>query len=93
MKRNRIRLTESDLHRIVKKSVNNVIKEAYNPYNDETEQTAEGGFCEYAERYGLSAFGYAIYDMIKKEIWKLTLTWQMLYGCMVIMLRSYNCFI
>lgn len=66
MKRNKIRLTESDLHRIVKESVNNVIKEAYNPYDDETEQTAEGDFCEYAERYGLSALGYAIYDMIKK---------------------------
>ena len=34
MRQNRIRLRESDLNRIVKKSVNKIIKEAYDPYED-----------------------------------------------------------
>ena len=34
MKRQTIRLKESDLNRIVKESVNNIIKEAYDPYKD-----------------------------------------------------------
>ena len=69
-----IRLTESDLHRIVKESVNKVLKEGWKDgmeghtwrNDDGTEQTAEGDFYEYAEKYGLAAFGYAIYNMIKE---------------------------
>ena len=34
MKKQTIRLKESDLNRIVKESVNNIIKEAYDPYKD-----------------------------------------------------------
>lgn len=34
MKKQTIRLKESDLNRIVKESVNNIIKEAYDPYED-----------------------------------------------------------
>ena len=72
MNKKLIRLTESDLHKIVKKSVKTAMKESLKkgkdntwiPVND-TEPTAEDNFCEYAERYGLDAFGYAIYNMIK----------------------------
>ena len=74
MNKKLIRLTESDLHRIVKESVNKVLKESWKDgmeghtwiNDDGTEQTAEGDFCEYAEKYGLAAFGYAIYNMIKE---------------------------
>lgn len=34
MKKQTIRLKESDLNRIVKDSVNNIIKEAFDPYED-----------------------------------------------------------
>lgn len=34
MKKQTIRLKESDLNRIVKESVNNIIKEAFDPYKD-----------------------------------------------------------
>ena len=34
MKKQTIRLKESDLNRIVKESVNNIIKESYDPYED-----------------------------------------------------------
>lgn len=34
MKKQTIRLKESDLNRIVKESVNNIIKEAFDPYED-----------------------------------------------------------
>ena len=34
MKKQTLRLKESDLNRIVKDSVNNIIKEAYDPYED-----------------------------------------------------------
>ena len=34
MKKQTIRLKESDLNSIVKDSVNNIIKEAYDPYED-----------------------------------------------------------
>ena len=72
MNKKLIRLTESDLHKIVKKSVKTAMKESLKkgkdntwiPVND-TEPTAEDNFCEYAERYGLADFGYAIYNMIK----------------------------
>ena len=34
MKKQTIRLKESDINRIVKESVNNIIKEAFDPYED-----------------------------------------------------------
>ena len=54
--RKRVRLTEGDLHRIIKKSVNRIIREN----NDGNIETAESDFYDYAERYGFEAFGYAI---------------------------------
>ena len=55
--RKRVRLTEGDLRRIIKKSVNRIIREN----NDDTRETAESDFYDYAERYGFEAFGYKIY--------------------------------
>ena len=74
MNKKLIRLTESDLHRIVKESVKRALNERWKDGDenhtwigdDDTEQTPEGDFFEYAERYGLDAFGYAIYNMIKE---------------------------
>ena len=60
--RKRVRLTEWDLHRIIKKSVNRIIREN----NDGNIETAENDFYDYAERYGFEAFGYAIYNMIRE---------------------------
>ena len=57
-----VRLTEGDLHRIIKKSVNRIIREN----NDGTRETAESDFYDYEERYGFEAFGYAIYNMIRE---------------------------
>ena len=45
--RKRVRLTEGDLHRIIKKSVNRIIREN----NDDAIETAESDFYDYAERY------------------------------------------
>ena len=84
MNKKLIKLTEQDLHNIVKESVNRILVKEFDDwdahlqqddpdpeekgvfYDDGTEQTAEGDFCEYAEKYGLAAFGYAIYNMIKE---------------------------
>lgn len=60
--RKRVRLTEGDLRRIIKKSVNRIIREN----NDDTRETVESDFYDYAERYGFEAFGYAIYNMIRE---------------------------
>ncbi|MBP5388265.1 MAG: hypothetical protein J6Y97_12880 [Prevotella sp.] len=59
--RKRVRLTEGDLHRIVRRSVNGVLREV----NDGTAESAESDFLEYADRYGIEAFGHAIYKMIE----------------------------
>lgn len=37
MKKNRIKLTESQLHRVIKESVKKVLKEAYNATSIDTE--------------------------------------------------------
>ena len=60
--RKRVRLTEGDLHRIIKKSVNRIIREN----NDGNIEKAESDFYDYAERYGFEAFGYAIDNMIRE---------------------------
>ena len=60
--RKRVRLTEGDLHRIIKKSVNRIIREN----NDGNIETAESDFYDYADRYGFEAFGYAIYNTIRE---------------------------
>lgn len=52
-----VRLTEGDLHRIIKNSVKKIIREN----NDDAIETAESDFYDYAERYGFEAFGYKIY--------------------------------
>ena len=64
--RKRVRLTEGDLHRIIKKSVNRIIREN----NDGNIETAESDFYDYAERYWFEAFGYAIYNMIREGYMK-----------------------
>lgn len=60
--RKRVRLTEGDLRRIIKKSVNRIIREN----NDDIRETAESDFYDYADRYGFEAFGYVIYNMIRE---------------------------
>lgn len=43
MKKNRIKLTESQLHRVIKESVKKVLKEAYNATSIDTEDKITSG--------------------------------------------------
>jgi hypothetical protein len=50
-----IRLTESDLHRIVKKSVNRILREMDEPYNEH--EYSDEDFDEYGNRVDGPDFG------------------------------------
>lgn len=84
MNKKLIRLTEGDIHKIVKESIKTAIKESSKKgknnlwfHINDTEPNAEDDFCEYAERYGFAAFGDAIYKMIKDG--KMEVNFEMVY--------------
>lgn len=76
MNKNRIRLTESDLHRIVKESVNKVLKEErpniHGVFNDRNKS-----FEEKLHRLGLTITDKEHeLEALKKEYWELKEEWE-----------------
>lgn len=58
MRKNIIRLTESDLHKIIKESVNRILKEGYyEDLHDYMGQSDEPDYCPYCDSYNIENVG------------------------------------